>query len=107
MAVCTLCSQEMTEHVSCSGGPLVIHDEPFECVRWGTEHAQRRWKPTYDCPDCATPLGGVHHHGCDQEECPKCGGQAVWCSCADPLEDEWTGDPRHCKAHRSFRLRQG
>jgi Zn-finger nucleic acid-binding protein len=101
----------MTEHVSCTA-LYVIEGESFEVIRWGKESSWERWKPDFDCPDCSTPLGGVHHPGCDVEQCPKCLGQALACGCAgdvgyavDEEESEWTGNPRHCRAHRSFRLR--
>ncbi len=100
----------MTEHVSCTA-LYVIRGETFEAIRWGKEASSKRWKPDYDCPDCATPLGGMHHPGCDMEECPNCLGQALSCGCAadesDECEDEsaCSGNPRHCRAHRSFRLR--
>src|SRR5580698_10890266 len=87
MAVCTLCSQEMTEHVSCTA-LYVIGGDTFEAIRWGRESSWERWKPDFDCPDCATPLGGVHHPGCDVEQCPKCLGQALSCGCATIEVDE-------------------
>lgn len=34
-----------------------------------------------ECPDCKTPVGGVHHSGCDTEECPFCHLQAIGCEC--------------------------
>jgi len=37
------------------------------------------------CHDCGTPDGGLHHAGCDMEECPKCGYQAICCPC---IEDD-------------------
>ena len=33
------------------------------------------------CPDCAAPFGQLHVPGCDGEECPSCGGQAISCDC--------------------------
>jgi Zn-finger nucleic acid-binding protein len=37
----------------------------------------------FRCPDCNIAPGGRHHANCDQEECPKCGGQLLGCSCFD------------------------
>jgi hypothetical protein len=112
MAVCTLCSQEMTEQTSCTA-PFVIRGEKFEPICWGKERTRPRWKAEGPCPDCATPVGGIHHHGCDIEQCPNCMGQALSCGCQesddDGYEDDetWSSNPRHCKAHRSFRLSPG
>jgi hypothetical protein len=49
-----------------------------------------------DCPCCGAKPGEWHRRGCDVEQCPHCGGQAVRCdSNADPipLDDRlrWTG----------------
>jgi hypothetical protein len=35
------------------------------------------------CNDCNTPLGGMHHPGCDLEECPACHSQSIGCDCPD------------------------
>lgn len=33
------------------------------------------------CPGCGTPVGGIHHYGCPQEQCPSCFGQLTHCAC--------------------------
>jgi hypothetical protein len=35
----------------------------------------------FRCPDCNIVPGGRHHANCDQEHCPKCGGQLISCEC--------------------------
>ena len=62
----------------------------YERVRYGQERrfGQGRILPT-NCHDCRTPLGAWHHPGCDVEECPRCGGQAIACDCE--VEDEADG----------------
>lgn len=49
-----------------------------------------------NCPDCGVEPGQWHAPGCDIEQCPYCGGQAVCCgSDADPIllgnRLPWTG----------------
>lgn len=36
---------------------------------------------TKECHDCGTPSDGLHHPGCDMEECPRCRQQAIGCRC--------------------------
>jgi hypothetical protein len=89
MAVCTYCEQEMLNNMSCTPDPIVIDGTQYEPVRWGAEigwgQAQVR------CGDCGTPPRGIHHHGCDVEECPACGRQSISCGCrwaSDPLDKD-------------------
>jgi hypothetical protein len=34
-----------------------------------------------ECHDCGVKVGDFHHPGCDDEECPRCEGQAMACEC--------------------------
>lgn len=34
------------------------------------------------CHDCGIKVDGIHHAGCDMEECPKCHGQLIACGCS-------------------------
>jgi len=52
------------------------------------------------CPDCGAAVGEHHHHLCDVQRCPVCGGQYISC-CGVPEEDiaeqglefaVWTGE---------------
>lgn len=47
---------------------------------WGASHQ--------DCGDCGVKPGEFHVLGCDIERCPKCGGQAISCSCDDEEDDD-------------------
>lgn len=33
------------------------------------------------CPECKVEWGELHKEGCDQEQCPLCGGQYISCGC--------------------------
>jgi len=35
------------------------------------------------CPDCGCRPGEVHKPYCDQEVCPRCGGQKLSCECGE------------------------
>lgn len=107
--VCPDCNREMTQAVSCTldGGRVrwgqetllgcraqfaaqrgvedpianpVPMDDPeadgfFELCNIGPHVGDRK------CPDCKAPPGGLHHFGCDTEECPECHLQAIGCEC--------------------------
>ena len=88
MARCTFCGKEMLDGMSCSESSLRIAGVDYAPVRWGDETGYRVAEPTSRCGDCGTPLGGVHHHGCDLEQCPVCLSQALMCGCFDELKPE-------------------
>ena len=100
MAVCPACNGEMLNSVSCTTDPFIIAGKMYEPLPWGQERKPRRSPAGFPCKDCATPLGGIHHHGCDVEECPVCHGQAISCSCDE--RGEWDHYPRRrqrCALH--------
>ena len=41
------------------------------------------------CHDCAVVKGQLHVRGCDAEECPACGGQAIACDCPYDRSAGW------------------
>jgi hypothetical protein len=94
MAVCTICHREMTDRVSCDADPLVIQGRLYEPIRWSREtgYPGAVGRATTPCHDCGVRVGGVHHHGCDTEECPACHGQAISCGCQDDDDDGWDLD---------------
>lgn len=86
MAVCPFCQGEMSDGISCSTDPLTIAGKVYEPLPWGRERPYRSPPATSECDDCSTPPGGIHHHGCDREECPVCHRQAIGCGCHEPGE---------------------
>jgi hypothetical protein len=86
MAVCEFCNREMNDYVSCTTWPGLTR------IPYG---AEKRFGPDYvresgaHCHDCGVTVGDLHHPGCDMEECPMCGGQAISCG------DLWPGETEH------------
>ena len=87
MAVCRNCHEEMKEHRSCCWPVVIIKRKSYPRLRYGKETRYGTRLPDYwtaygeNCPDCSVVLGGLHHVGCDWEQCPRCGGQFIGCDC--------------------------
>lgn len=80
MALCPFCKRDMAlaETVDCSWNRTVhfVKGGEAPAVPWQPpDGAEER------CPDCNVAPGGFHHPGCDQEPCPRCGGQMISCDC--------------------------
>src|SRR5579883_3575542 len=85
--ICEYCQRDMLACVSCIVTTLTLNDRVYERVPFGREDRDRGEYDPQTCPDCAAPLGGWHHVGCDWEECPACGGQLLGCLChLSPIE---------------------
>ena len=62
---------------------LMIAGERFPRIPHGAETDTR---PVFaHCPDCGVARGAVHWTNCDREQCAKCGGQLLSCTC-EPIE---------------------
>lgn len=83
MAVCHCCKQEMLNHVACTAATVEYPDGQTlpSMPHANTDGSADR------CHDCGTPAGGFHHPGCDDERCPRCGGQLIGCGCLSPAEE--------------------
>jgi hypothetical protein len=84
MAICTRCGKEISDAsiMTCEGNNKSIH------YPGGEELPSLPYDPKplhlpvwFRCPDCNIAPGGRHHSNCDQEVCPKCGGQLISCDC--------------------------
>lgn len=82
MAICEHCHREMTDGTGCTGMTFKIDGEPLQPVPHDGKFGDGG-----PCRDCGAPVGGFHHPGCHNEDCPSCGWQAISCGCADE-EDE-------------------
>ena len=94
MAVCSYCDQEMLWADGCVADPIAIGGRSYQPVRYGSELHYGR--PNRRCHDCRALPGGIHHHGCDMEECPACGGQSISCGCLwageEHLAEDWVDE---------------
>jgi hypothetical protein len=57
---------------------FVINSQEFNRICHGSEECALK-QPK--CDDCGVPRGTFHLLGCDIEQCPRCGGQAISCDC--------------------------
>ena len=100
---CYYCKRQMEDGVSCEFDELIIDGEKLKRVAFGGEedYSETIYADTtkFDCcMICRTGVGGYHHLGCDEEECPSCGPgvyfiESKWysertvCECAAKIEE--------------------
>lgn len=85
MALCDYCKQEMLTASGCmwaeEHGIEFPDGTKIDAIPHAPIDAPR-------CADCNVQPEECHHPGCDQEECPRCGGQILSCECFyEPDED--------------------
>jgi hypothetical protein len=59
---------------TCLTAPIVIERATYE------RRPHPKTAPRH-CYDCNVAPGGIHHLGCEEERCPRCGGQLIMCEC--------------------------
>ena len=79
---CDWCQHEMTDGLACDSDTYAIGGRLFE----RTAFVPYQGGLDARCHDCGTPVGGLHHPGCDVERCPRCRGQAIFCGCQEEPE---------------------
>lgn len=85
---CDWCNKDMSnkDTISCAENVKVdFGDGVRNPIRFGDE--KYHWDGE-SCHDCNIKIGGIHHPGCDVEECPKCHGQLISCGCLEYEEDQ-------------------
>lgn len=84
MAICKWCNKDMKQVGTCVESGIEIDNEIYKPILYGQE-TRANFK-SVRCHDCNIEVGGIHHPGCDVEECPICHFQLISCGCLD--EDE-------------------
>ena len=77
-AICSECGGDMLEVASCALPDIELVDGTYQRIRWGDEKDD--WG-SGRCGDCGVQPNGIHHFGCDIEQCPRCSDQLRSCDC--------------------------
>lgn len=93
MEICRSCHKEMSDAsvTTCEGEGVIRYPDGQTLKKIPYNPKALHLPAWFRCPDCNIAPGGNHHFNCDQEECPKCGGQLISCDCfGDGDEPEGT-----------------
>jgi hypothetical protein len=83
MAICKKCQKEMSDASvgTCEGNDFIRYPDGKALPPTPYDPKKIHLPQWFRCSDCNVMPGGVHHPNCDQEQCPKCGGQLISCDC--------------------------
>ena len=79
MALCKCCGQDKAEALTCTRA-VMVQRRLVAPVRYGREANARADAPER-CPSCGVLKFGIHHPGCEVEECPQCHRLFTDCGC--------------------------
>ena len=77
MVECVVCKEEMIGSETCLFPKVNLQGEDYDRDNKYFDNGE----VCHDCGIENTP-GNYHHHNCDIERCPKCGGQLLSCGCS-------------------------
>jgi hypothetical protein len=85
MGICRNCKKEMSDAsvMTCEANASVEYPDGKALQAVPYDPKRLHLPNWFRCPDCNVVPGGKHHSNCDQEYCPKCGGQLISCACFD------------------------
>jgi hypothetical protein len=90
MEICWICKKEMSDAgvTTCTARTSIKYPDGkvLQPIPYNPKDAH--FPPWFRCPDCNVAPGGNHHANCEQEKCPKCGGQLISCACFDAESEE-------------------
>jgi hypothetical protein len=85
MGICRICKKETSDPsvTTCEGNTSITYPNGEVLKTFPYDPKLFHLPKWYRCPDCNVAPGGNHHSNCDNEYCPKCGGQLISCDCFD------------------------
>jgi hypothetical protein len=85
MGICTKCHREMSDAsvTTCDANVSIEYPDGTVLLPVPYDPRKNHFPQWFRCPDCNVAPGGRHHSNCDQEYCPRCGGQLISCACFD------------------------
>lgn len=88
MTICGWCNKHMGGKISSCDENVKVDfgTSVMDPIKYGDE--TRAKFENERCHDCKVTKGGIHHPGCDVEECPKCHKQLISCGCLDEKDEQ-------------------